>query len=92
MKSDQTFLPLVIERQVQGKVRSEGKAFERLKAELARAFAAQGGVSSVDGGRKRLLLATYQGGNFRATVLRIYPLPQASEGSKSTYAVFVRRL
>jgi len=40
MKSEQTLLPLVTERQVQDKVRSEGKAFERLKAELASAFAA----------------------------------------------------
>jgi len=40
MKSEQALLPLVTERQVQDKVRSEGKAFERLKAELASAFAA----------------------------------------------------
>jgi len=41
------------ERQAQVKVHSEEKAFERLKAELASAFAAQrgGDVSSVDGRR-----------------------------------------
>jgi len=50
MKSKQTFLPPVAGGQAQVKAPSEEEAFKRLKAELARAFAAPEGASSVDGG------------------------------------------
>jgi len=67
--------------------------FERLKAELARAFAAQGGAyQALTAEERDYCSQLIKGGNFRATVLRIYPLLQAGEGSRSTYAVFLCRL